>query len=396
MSAAASPAVTVPARLHLDFLDGLRALAALYVVASHIYLMIFGLEARMTWPLTLANTMLYGHLAVSVFIVISGFCLTLPVVHSRQLKRGARDFYWRRARRILPPYYAALALTLALTYSNLPTGVEKPVAPSDFLVSLFLLQDLVPGAKLINLPLWSVAVEFHIYLFFPLLLWVWRRLGLAALLIAATATGAVATLAWPHVYPGKFWIFSCPWFIALFAFGMAAAVCSQSSLWARARSWMPPLALVAALVWAFLLWRNPLQPTGYQEDFTWVLPYVDGALGLTVAALLTMLAAPQTQLGAFTSRFKRALQWRPLVWVGTFAYSLYLTHYALMSSVFDLFRKVPLINDSRALQIVTMIGVGIPVLLGLAHVFFRLFERPFLSQRAQAAFAAESAPDKSV
>ena len=395
MSAAATPAVTAPARLHLDFLDGLRALAALYVVASHIYLLVFGTEARMNWPLTLANTMLYGHLAVSVFIVISGFCLTLPVVQTRQLKRGARDFYWRRARRILPPYYAALALTLALTYSNLPTGIEKPIAPSDFLVSLFLLQDLVPGAKLINLPLWSVAVEFHIYLFFPLLLWVWRRLGLAALGLAATATGAVATLAWPHVYAGKLWTFSCPWFIALFAFGMAAAVCSQTSLWSRARVWIAPLALGAALVWAFLLWRNPFEATPVQERFLAVLPWIDGALGVLVAALLTMLAAPQTQLGAFTNRFKRALQWRPLVFIGTFAYSLYLTHYALMPSVFDLFRKVPLINDSRALQIVTMIGVGIPVLLGLAHVFFRIFERPFLSQRAKAAIANESAPAKS-
>ena len=383
MSAAATPAVTAPARLHLDFLDGMRALAALYVVASHIYLMIFGLGAHMKWPLTLANTLLYGHLAVSVFIVISGFCLTLPVVHSRQLKRGIADFYWRRARRILPPYYAALALTLALTYANLPTGVERPIAPADFLVSLLLLQDFVPGAKLINLPLWSVAVEFHIYLFFPLLLWIWRHWGLAALLAAATAAGGVATAVWPLVYPGKFWIFSCPWFIALFAFGMAAAVGSQTQLWARARAWMAPLAALAALVWAGLLWRNPLQPTGYQEQFTWVLPFVDGALGVLVAALLALLAAPRQRAGLF----KRALQWRPLVWVGSFAYSLYLTHYVLMPSVYDASRKVPLIDGSRGLQTIAMLAVGLPILVGLAHVFFLICERPFLSARAKSTSA---------
>lgn len=359
----------------------MRALAALYVVASHIYLMIFGLGARTSWPLTLANTMLYGHLAVSVFIVISGFCLTLPVVHTRQLKRGIGDFYWRRARRILPPYYAALALTLALTYSNLPTGVERPIALPDFLVSLLLLQDFVPGAKLINLPLWSVAVEFHIYLFFPLLLWIWRRFGLAALLAAGALSGGVATLLWHTVYPGKEWIFSCPWFIALFAFGMAAAACARNPTLARARSFMPPLALVAVLVWAVLLWRNPLEPSGFQEQFNVVLPFVDGALGVCVAALLVMLAAPRPRPGIF----KRALEWRPLVFVGSFAYSLYLTHYVLMSSVYDAFKMVPLIDDSRALQIVAMFGVGIPILVGLAYVFFWICERPFLSQRAKTA-----------
>lgn len=374
------PAAQSSPRLHLDFLDGMRALAALYVVASHVYLRIFGLGARVNWPLTLANTMLYGHLAVSVFIVISGFCLTLPVVDTRQLKRGTRDFYWRRARRILPPYFAALALTLALTYLNLNTGVAKPVLWPDLLVSLLLLQDFVPGAKLINLPLWSVAVEFHIYLFFPLLLWIWRRFGIAALLITGMLGGGVATLAWPLVYPEKEWIFSCPWFIALFAFGMTAAACARNqSLW-RARAWMPSIALLAALVWLVLLWRNPLAPTISQQHFAAVLPAIDGALGVLVAALLVMLATPKPR----PDFFQRALQWRPLVWVGSFAYSIYLTHYVLIPSLYDAFKMVPRINGSRVLQALAMFGIGLPVLVGLAYVFFLICERPFLSRRAKA------------
>ncbi|WP_410959855.1 acyltransferase family protein, partial [Salmonella sp. SAL4356] len=56
-----------------------------------------------------------GHLAVSIFIVISGFCLALPVVAAGdRMRDGSLNFFKRRARRILPPYYGALAFSLLL------------------------------------------------------------------------------------------------------------------------------------------------------------------------------------------------------------------------------------------------------------------------------------------
>src|SRR5437016_5916610 len=106
-------------RIRLDFLDGLRGLAALYVVLSHVY-------SEITWnggAAHLSHTLLhllkplsYGRYAVDVFIVLSGYCLMLPVARSAdgKLRGGAGEYLKRRARRILPPYYAALALTLAL------------------------------------------------------------------------------------------------------------------------------------------------------------------------------------------------------------------------------------------------------------------------------------------
>lgn len=380
MSASAPVAVDSSPRLHLDFLDGMRALAALFVVASHIYLLIFGPQARAHWPLTLANALLYGHLAVSVFIVISGFCLTLPVLRTQQLARGTADFYGRRARRILPPYFAALALTVILTLSGLNAGADKPLLWKDALTNALLLQDFVPDANTINLPLWSVAVECHIYLLFPLLLWVWRRWGLVALLVGGTLAGAAATAAWPLVWHGQIWSFSCPWFVALFAFGMAAAALAQSENNWRARA--PFIALVAALITGVLLGRHPIQGVA-DEPFVAALPWIDSALGAFVAALLLMLAAPQPRL----VRFKGTLQWRPLVWLGTFAYSLYLVHYPLMHLVFEMLQLVPRIEQSRALQAIAMLVVGLPVLIGLAYVFFLLCERPFLSRRAKAAIA---------
>ena len=106
-------------RAHLDHLDGVRGLAALFVVLHHAWLLTadhFPIAAETGLLGLLTNWLLYGHLAVDVFIVLSGFCLILPVARSGgALAGGAAGFYRRRARRILPPYFAALTISVALT-----------------------------------------------------------------------------------------------------------------------------------------------------------------------------------------------------------------------------------------------------------------------------------------
>ncbi len=373
------PAAVSSPRLHLDFLDGMRALAAMFVVVTHLYTLVFGTQARTHWPLSLANGLLYGHLAVSVFIVISGFCLTLPTLRSRQLARGATDFYWRRARRILPPYFVALALPLILVTLGANTGSETPVELSHVFINALLLQDFAPNANSINFPLWSVAVECHIYFLFPLLLWVWRRFGLTPLLFAGVLMAALATLVWPLIWREQSWRISCPWFIALFVFGMAAAALAHGQS-DKSRLLASFVVVAAAALTGVLLWRHPIQGIA-DEPFLAVLPWIDSALGALVAALLGLLALPTPRLAPL----KRALEWRPLVWLGSFAYSLYLTHYFLMHIVLDTLKLVPRINDSRALQTLAMFGIGLPVLIGSAYVFFLFCERPFLSRRAKAA-----------
>src|SRR5205807_7495201 len=107
---------------------------------------------------------LFGRLAVALFIVISGFCLMLPVSRRElDLRGGVPRFFAKRARRILPPYYASIVLALLL----LPVRVGK----WDLLSHLLLIQNLDPTrAVAINGVLWSIAVEWQIYFWFPLFL----------------------------------------------------------------------------------------------------------------------------------------------------------------------------------------------------------------------------------
>lgn len=97
-------------RFRLEYLDGLRGLAALYVVAHHvgIHVSFMKLEspiARCLWRIFDA-----GSLAVTVFIALSGYCLMLPVVRrvDGSLPGGFLKYIGRRAKRILPPYYLAI------------------------------------------------------------------------------------------------------------------------------------------------------------------------------------------------------------------------------------------------------------------------------------------------
>ena len=107
----------------LDFIDSLRALAALYVMICHAYHEP-GNGYHASWLINHIG-LSYGHVAVDVFIVISGFCLMLPVTRRNGELGSVRDFMRRRVRRILPPYYAALILSLLFIVTVVvPTCVQ--------------------------------------------------------------------------------------------------------------------------------------------------------------------------------------------------------------------------------------------------------------------------------
>src|SRR5438270_10850001 len=100
-------------RQRLAGLDGIRGLAALFVVVNHIFLRAFPgypVDHAPFW----AGWFIYGRFAVVVFIVLSGFSLALsPARHGWRLDAISR-FAQRRAPRILPASWAALAASPAV------------------------------------------------------------------------------------------------------------------------------------------------------------------------------------------------------------------------------------------------------------------------------------------
>src|SRR6476661_2541895 len=209
-------------------LDGVRGLAALFVVVNHVFLRAFPGYPVDTAPLW-AAWCIYGRFAVVLFIVLSGFSLALsPARHGWRLDGLAR-FARRRARRILPAYWGALVFSLIVAWLLVPPpGQRAPGAPS-VLVNGLLLQNLihVPSP---DRSFWSIAVEVQLYVAFPLLLLLVRRVGATAMLTTVTALVVVTGIVAPHVaWLDWHTIQSPPDLAALFACGIVAAGIATAS-----------------------------------------------------------------------------------------------------------------------------------------------------------------------
>jgi len=142
----------------------------------------------------------WGHQSVDVFIVLSGFCLMLPVAKSGELKlrNGFVSYLTKRAWRILPPYYAVLLICLVMT-ALLP-ALRQPgpswrhalpaFEPGMIISHLLLIHNWsLDWFQKINPSLWSIAVEWQIYFVFPLLLWIFKRAGWLTGVFAGFAIG---------------------------------------------------------------------------------------------------------------------------------------------------------------------------------------------------------------
>ena len=167
-SRAAAPATAASHAKWLTGLDGIRGLAALFVVVNHVFLRAFPgypVDSAPFW----AAWFIYGRFAVVVFIVLSGFSLALsPARHGWRLD-GSPGSRQRRARRILPAYWAALVFSLAVAWLIVPPPGQGAPGAESVVVNGLLVQNLV-SAPSPNRAFWSIAVEAQLYLLFPLLL----------------------------------------------------------------------------------------------------------------------------------------------------------------------------------------------------------------------------------
>jgi peptidoglycan/LPS O-acetylase OafA/YrhL len=343
-------------------LDGIRGLAALFVMLHHCWLLSFPGYPEANGP-GWSNWLVYGHFAVVIFIVLSGFSLAVsPARHDWALGGRAR-FAHRRAWRILPPYWAALVISLLVSWFVVVP--ERVPDGKSVIIHGLLLQDVF-GSNTPNGAFWSIAIEAQLYLVFPLLLVVLRRAGSVAMLTGLTlivvSVGALA----PHVSLVDMLMRFTPQFAALFALGVVAAGVLRASDRMRGVPWawlalvtvIPPVVLVVAKgsVWTV-------------EHFFWV----DLAFGPAFGALLAAIA-----LGG-PKRLVWLLDTPPVKSLGSFSYSLYLIHAPILVIVYHTL-VAPRI-DAGVPRFLTMLVVGGPLAILGARLFASVFELPFTRHR---------------
>jgi peptidoglycan/LPS O-acetylase OafA/YrhL len=276
----------------IPYIDGLRAIAVLGVAIYH------------AGKLTPMNRWFFeGRHGVDLFFVISGFCLSYPIIHRHIAGKLANfdiaKFFTKRIIRIVPPYYAAvlifILMTMALLAAHLPLPPMSHATDPVDLLKQFAFLDWTFNFS--NGSFWTLAVEMRWYLLFPLVLWLWLRARKAFWLVALASFLAYHLTRLGIAGSGID-------FAVLPAFMSGIVAAELRCCHDQRAKWLSVLLLAIGSAGAFLFTHRVLQ-----DSLDWQLI----ALGFVLAA------------GSYRW-LESLLSWRPLTFIGVASYSIYLFH----------------------------------------------------------------------
>ncbi|MGD0462771.1 MAG: acyltransferase [Tepidisphaeraceae bacterium] len=380
---------------NLKYLEGLRGLAAIVVTLQHVYFHtlwgtnLTGWQAKFVIVL---GWLFPGRSAVALFIVLSGYLLMRPVVRegAGQIPGGTWAYIRRRAKRILPPYYASLAFSIALILLIPP--LRGPLSPEwvdagpafgnknpalgaqDLAAHLLLVHNLSWNwASKIDPPMWTIATEWQIYFLFPLILLpVWRRLGSAGCIAVGLGIGLGF-----YFLTGKGHA-AAPWLLGLFAMGAAAAAPPRDLPHRSAQmiGWLAAILLAISTVITFECAFGMLRFLTV-DGIPGLWPYLwafDIIVGASSACFLVFAAASKaSDQPHFLVRW---LSSRWLVHVGVASYSLYLIHDPILAVLKLGLDRMQLGPWTQFGAMLTVGGMIVGVATWLFHI---IFERPFMT-----------------
>lgn len=290
-----------------------------------------------------------GDLGVTVFFVMSGFLITTLLsreeLHTGRVSFG--QFYIRRAFRLLPLYYLTFA-AYAFIILILHMGGEVEAFRGNLWFYATYQNDFAGPGPFGHT--WSLAIEEKYYLLMPLILFavpllrripLWTVAGLMILLIGSQFTN-------------QYYFAS---YVPLLAGSLVALAMSRAKGFWVLRRLRHPVIVVALVVVGLVL------------DLLWTqAPRVH-----TPFSLLLALAIPGIVMS--DGIFRKILEFKPLVWAGTFTYAVYLFHPVVKSAI-DV-----VIAPHQKVSALALARFALAVLgsYALAYGLHRVFERPFIS-----------------
>ncbi len=336
----------VDARSHqpkvIPSLDGIRAISVLIVVLGHS-----GLDAF--FP---------GGLGVTIFFFLSGYLITTLMLseHERTGEINILNFYTRRVLRLMPPLLISLMIAYALTYSKILSGgitgtglVAQLLYFANYYGLFFDRGNTIPDGTGI---LWSLAVEEHFYIVYPLLLTVLLGRSLRLQTIGALlGVVCLTVLAW------RIYLVHSPNFISdrtyyasdtridSIIYGCILAIVANPK-----RQLNRPTAM-SSFHWAVL--------AAALGTLLFTLLYRDAVFRETIRYSIQGLAL--MPLFYFAVRFSdnRPFLNLNLPWVvtlGTYSYAIYLIHYVIIRAIA---KDVPGIAEKSVILFPTVLLISI-------------------------------------
>ena len=357
-------------------LDGLRGIASLIVFGVHVWIYQLPNTVELRRDSWEKMVLFEGRVAFVMFFVLSGFLLYRAFVRAglgRSAPVAVGSYLVRRAARIAPAYYLALAGTLALLAAAGDVPGRRLVEAGDLPLFLVFGQNYSPDTLLkLNAATWTLTVEVFFYLLLPVIGLAALRLGRRPRRQALLLGGLVlAGLAWNYVDFRAGWgpvaSHTAISFLPYFACGMLVALLVE----AHRAAGRPPFgqAASAALVGAaaVLLVANGLWHTTGDHTSVQMEVFADSAAAVAFAAVIASLVLG-TGLGV------RWLGAPPLAWMGEIAYGFYLWH-------------IPLLVLARGTGIFPpgiVLGLAVlPVAIALGAASWYLVERPLMGRAAR-------------
>ena len=337
----------------LPTLDGLRALSIGLVLFAHSHP-----------PVELQKLAFYcGTLGVRIFFVISGFIITWLLL--QEVKSGGRislkNFYIRRIARIFPAYYVYLLIIFLLDRAGLVDGGSN----SQKILNILFLANYGPCEGPTGV-LWSLGVEEQFYLVWPgiFMLFSFFRQKTTVFMILLSVIACSPILRGLHIFLWEnqekyFWLhhFSFIFHMDIIAWGCVGAI--AAFYWSKVVQFLAD-HIVKVLLFAISIISLPYSARGF--DGFGIETVFGPTLEAIGAILIIIVGVAKPDLFVF-----QVLNLKPVIWLGTLSYSLYLWHSIFTGDLLPQF-GIPQ-------------SLWIPASIGSAMISYYLIELPFVRYR---------------
>lgn len=306
----------IPATSYIPSLDGIRAVAVVLVFLSHIHF----------------TKLIPGGFGVTIFFALSGYLITtlLAREYDREGRIAFGAFYLRRLLRLSPPLLITLACAFALYFAGLTWGVFDPYVLLSQIFYYFNYYNLYgAGANEANTIagldlLWSLSVEEHFYMIWPLMFLAIARKSIGIPHVIALI---VLILIWRAIRVIGFgegeWVIhtSTDTRFDMLLFGCLLALMNwrgiSQKIFPQGGSKYAVIGAALAAILATLVIRD--------YDFRLTLRYT--IQGIAIMPLFYYAVTDHKNL------IFQPLNWAPIRWIGVYSYTIYLSHYVIMQAL---------------------------------------------------------------